>query len=278
MADYDIELEIGESTIISRSQADWNDDDVLSTSHILNRPFKTIDANTLTVNDNDELTIESVASERVEYENADHPDIANVEEALDKIIEKLYYVEPSIDSFTADKALDNEIGTVINSITFNWVLNKQISSQSLTGILNLESTDRTATYSTPLSTNKTFTLSVTDGQNTASASKAYRFMPKVYCGVAGIATYDSAFVVALGGTLKTSKVGTYTKNVGANEYMYIACPTSYGKPSVVKIGGFDTELTDCGTISVTNESGYTQNYYLMRTPHDDTGSTTMVIS
>lgn len=111
-------------------------------------------------------------------------DVANVQEALDKIIDKIYYVKPSITKFNATPAPGVfEIGTVINSITFDWGFNKAITSQSLTDCSVSGIVARTAVYNTPLSSNKTFTLTCSDGTNNASASKTYTFVNATYYGV-----------------------------------------------------------------------------------------------
>lgn len=225
------------------------------------------------------LTDVGIDAVGVAYENTEHPEFTNVDTALDKLIHKVWYVAPQITSFgIGSLVLDNEIGTTIPEVNFSWTLNKDVEKQELTGC-TLTEADRTATYSVPFSSNKTFTLKVDDGENTASASKSFRFLPKVYSGVAeDSGVYDSAFILALGGSLKTGKAGTYTMNLGANQYGWIAVPTSYGKVSKCFVGGFETELTDCGTISVTNASGYTQNYYLSRTPNSNLGNISMVVS
>lgn len=217
--------------------------------------------------------------EDFDYSHVSVPDVSDAKEALDAIIDKLYYVKPSITSFVCNPAtLSYEIGSEVSSVDFTWALNKAVTAQTLTGC-DITAEDRSASYETPFSTNKTFTLTVTDGENSATASKSFTFLPKVYCGVDVLSdNYDGEFIVGLGGTLKSSKAGTYSLNIGTGKYGFIAVPTNYGKINTVKIGGFDTEMVDCGTISVTNESGYTQNYYLCRTPQPNLGNISMVVS
>lgn len=220
----------------------------------------------------------NIPSEDIYYTNEEHPEFENVKSALDDLIYNVYYVAPQIKSFVSNPStLDYEIGTILNQIQFDWTTNKPLKSQTLTDC-EIDKDDRTAIYSTPLKSNKTFTLVIKDEKNVAQASKTFRFMPKVYCGVSKIKEYDSDFVVGLGGTLKTSKAGTYTVTTHAEEYGYIAVPKSYGQIKIIKLGGFDTEMVDCGVIKVTNASGYTQDYYLCRTPQPNLGTISMVVS
>ena len=235
--------------------------------------------NNITLKGNNSFSDLGIIPENLTYSNISQPNIDNVKEALDNLISKVYYVAPSITSFTCSPSTTQyEIGTEINGVDFAWSVNKEITSQSLTNCdIGLE--DRTASYDTPFSNNKSFTLTISDGVNNASSTKSFTFLPKVYYGAAeDVESYDSEFIVGLGGSLKSGKSGTYNLTIGSNKYGFIAVPTSYGKISVVKIGGFDTEMIDCGTISVTNSSGYTQNYYLSKTPQPNLGTISMIVS
>ena len=221
----------------------------------------------------------STASE-VSYSNETLSSVLDVKMALDTIIAKIYYVAPSITSFTCNPSRTAyEIGEKITSITFTWAYNKEIVSQSLTGCA-IELSDRTATYSTELTSNKTFTLTASDGTNNATSSKSFTFNNKVHHGSASIpASYDSAFILSLSGALKGNKNGTYTTNVGAGQYFYIAMPTSYNNADVLtgKIGGFDTDFSKVATIEHTNVSGYKTNYNIYKSTNSNLGNITMTI-
>ena len=109
-----------------------------------------------------------------------------------------------------------------------------------------------------LTTNKTFVLSCGDGQNSATASKAFTFSSKVHSGSASIpASYNSEFILSLPGQLKGNKSGTYTVNVQNGQYFYIAMPTSYNSADTLvgKIGGFSTTFGKVAQLSHTNASG-----------------------
>lgn len=218
------------------------------------------------------------SAEDVSYENEQIPSANNVEDALDTIIGKIYYVDPAITSFTMTPSTDTyEIGSTVNELVFNWAYNKDIVSQTLTDCTLADETVRTATYSTPLSSNKTFTLTASDGKNSVSASKSVSFKHKVYWGAASEpAEFTSAFILALTGKkFATNYKGSYSMTLGEGQYGYIACPKSWNIPSECYIGGFLTTLDKVATIDFTNASGNTTQFDIVRTTRSGLGEITL---
>ena len=218
-------------------------------------------------------------AEVVTYENAEYPELSNVDKALDKILAKIYYVEPKINSFTmTPSATEYEKGEVVSGLEFAWTVNKDIVSQSLTDC-TIELDDRTATYGADLTNTKTFTLTVSDGEKSATSSKTIKFLDKAYWGSAVEPTdYDSAFILALSNSkLASGKTGTYSMTVGSGEYGYLALPTSFGTVASVWIGGFETTLDNCGSIAHTNASGNTSSYTIYKTGRSGLGSINMEV-
>ena len=220
-------------------------------------------------------------ADAVTYENAGvDTEIDNVKEALDKLFNKVYYVAPQITSFTMTPSTTvYEVGQTVNSLVFNWTTNKDIASQTLTDCVLTDETVRTATYNTLLSANKTFTLSINDGENTSNKSLSIAFRHKFYWGNATLPdTFDSAFILGLPKSqFATGKTGTYSMTLGTDEYGFLAYPVSFGTIEVVNIGGFDTEVVDCGTIDFTNASGNTTAFKIYRTGRSGLGSISPVI-
>ena len=221
-----------------------------------------------------------VEANSVLYSNTTLDTVANVKDCLDAIIAKIYYVAPSVSSFTCNPSRTSyELGEKVSSITFNWAYNKPIASQSLTGC-TIGVDDRSVVYDVELSSNKTFTLSASDGTNNTSASKSFTFSSKVHSGSASIPdTYDSAFILGLPGTLKGNKSGTYTTTVGVNQYFYIAMPQSYNNSSelVGKAGGFETSFGLVSSVEHTNSLGYTCTYNIYKSTNSNLGSFTFVV-
>lgn len=246
-----------------------------------------VNANKAVVTDDDgNIALVSLATlgndaENISYTNATEPLIENVKEALDDIYEKLNYVEPEITSFTSTPStLEYENGQVITGgVTFAWTYNKDITSQTLTDCTLTDETDRTATYDSDISSNKTFTLSCGDGENTASKSISFQFMNKVYWGVsANQDTYTDAWILGLGGSkLAANAKGNYNFTAGTGQYCYFALPTSMSIS--VKVNGFDTELeTVVASRSFQNASGYTTTYKILRLMQPSLGTLTAVVS
>lgn len=216
----------------------------------------------------------AVSADDVSYANAQIPSASNVESALDTIVGKVYYVEPKVDLFTmAPSTTDYEIGQSVSDIVFNWTYNKDVISQTLTDCTLADATVRTATAAGPYTATKTFTLSASDGEKTATSTKTISFRHKVYWGSAASAsTYDSAFILALSGKkFATNYKGTYSMNVAAGEYGFLAYPDSWGMVSTWWIGGFEVETFDCGTIEFTNASGNTTTFRIVRTTQPGLG-------
>ena len=224
-------------------------------------------------------TIAGGSAESIAYENTDYPELTNVDKALDRIIAKIYYVAPKVNSFTmTPSATEYEIGTVVSGLQFSWTLNKEITSQTLTDCV-IEVDDRSATYGADLTNTKTFTLTVSDGEQSATSSKTIKFSNKAYWGSAPAPTdYDSAFILALSSNkLASSKNGTYSMTVGDGQFGYLALPSSFGTVTSCWIGGFEVTLENCGSIAHTNASGNTTSYTIYKTERSGLGAISMEV-
>lgn len=214
------------------------------------------------------------SAENIAYVNADYSQYSNVDLALDALFAKVYYVKPTCSLSANPTGGTFEMGTTITApITFTWTTNKDITTQTLSDCILADETVRTATYDTDISSDKTFTLSVSDGENSATSSVSYKFMNNIFWGSAAAAdTYDSAFVDALSNKKLTNSVkGTYSFNVADGEYGFWAVPSNM-TISTVWIGGFEVTVESVGTISYLNSKGYTRDYNLYKTGQSGLGS------
>ena len=213
-------------------------------------------------------------AETTTYTNADYPLYTNVDLALDALFSKVYYIKPACSLSATPRGGTFEMGTVISApITFTWTTNKAITSQTLTGCTLADASVRTAIYNTNITTDKTFTLSVSDGENSASSSVSYKFLNNIFWGSASTAeTYDSTFIRALSNKKLTSVVkGTYSFNIASGEYGFWAVPSNMTISSVW-IGGFEVTVDDLGIVSYTNAQGYTRDYKLYKTGKSGLGA------
>lgn len=215
----------------------------------------------------------------VSYTNASYPLQDTVEKALNAIWNRLDYVPIAINSLSVNPStLIYEVGTEISSLVFNWSLNKTPTNQTFNGTTVANDTT-TFTYDTPFSTNKTFTLNVSDSAKSAQKAINIQFQSQIFFGGTSKPNdYDSAFILGLSNHKfnNSSYRGSFTITAGAGEYAYICCPKSWNIPSVCKIGGFSTELVKENSISFTNSSNGVVTYDIVRTTHTGLGSITMV--
>ena len=215
----------------------------------------------------------------VSYENTSYPSLSNVYLALTSILNQINYIPIAINSLSVNPStLIYEIGVEISSLVFNWSLNKTPTNQTFNGTIVANDTT-TFTYDTPFSTNKTFTLNVSDSEKSAQKSINIQFQNQIFFGGASKPNdYDSAFILGLSNHkfCNSTYKGSFTITAGAGEYAYICCPKSWNIPSVCKISGFSTELVKENSISFTNSSGGVVVYDIVRTTHTGLGSITMV--
>ena len=216
----------------------------------------------------------SGTAEDTTYTNENFPQYDNVDLALDALFNKVYYVKPTCSLSARPNGGTFEMGTTISApITFTWITNKDVTSQTLTGCTLENASVRTATYNTNVTSDKTFTLSVSDGENSASSSVSYKFLNNIFWGSASAAeTYDSAFIRALSNKKLASAVkGTYSFNIASGEYGFWAVPSNMTISSVW-IGGFEVTVDDLGIVSYTNTQGYTRDYKLYKTGKSGLGA------
>ena len=212
-------------------------------------------------------------ADSITYDNPNFVQYDTVDTALDALFAKVYYVKPTC-SLSADKRGGTfEMGTVISApITFTWTTNKNITSQTLTGCTLADASVRTAIYNTNVMADKTFTLSVSDGENSASSSVSYKFLNNVFWGSAATGIYNSAFINALSNKKLASAIkGTYSFNIASGEYGFWAVPSNMTISSVW-IGGFEVTVDDLGIVSYTNSQGYTRDYRIYKTGKSGLGT------
>ena len=127
---------------------------------------------------------------KIEYVNGD---ILNVQEALDSLL----YVAPTVKSLTGGGTY--ELGQIIDSVTLNWSLNKEVTSQSFNqniGFVN-SSLRSLELVELGLVSDTAYTLTVSDGKKSASKTTSVVFRQKRYWGVSAKDTLTNEEVLAL---------------------------------------------------------------------------------
>ena len=214
------------------------------------------------------------SAENIAYVNADYSQYSNVDLALDALFAKVYYVAPTCSLSASHAGGTFELGTNITApITFTWTTNKDITTQTLTNCTLADETVRTATYDTDISSDKSFTLTVSDSENSASSTVSYKFLNKIHFGCSvEPTTYDSNFILGLAnGKLTSSNKATYSFNCESGEYAYFATVASM-KVTSAWVNGFQADLEEVASVNHTNASGYTTSYVITRFRNASLGS------
>lgn len=220
----------------------------------------------------------AVTAADVKYTMSDGTE-TTVKAALDELL----YVPVAITSVTSATASIQEKGVVLTGVVINWAYNKDdIVSQSINGVNLTDLTQRSYTDDSEVSTDKTYTVKVSDGTTEVSKGYSISFKNKVYYGVSEVnapTEANSAFILGLTGNKYASSksaVGSFTVNAEAGQYIYYAQPATFTEP-VFNIGGFDTTFELYATIDFTNASGYTESYNIYKSGQAGLGSTSATV-
>ena len=174
-----------------------------------------------------------------------------------------------------------EKGTVFNDVTVSWTVSRvptalTISGSGITGTENLALTTSGSKKITGLNINAdnastfSWTVKATGEKETDVATakaSGFNFRTRVYYGAAAApATINSDFVKTLTASgLVSSKVKSIEVN-GGGKYIWYCLPVNgsgMGKCSFMS-NNFPFDMQEPQTVSVTNDLGYTEAYYVYR--------------
>lgn len=181
-------------------------------------------------------------------------------------LDALEYKSIAINSFSAAPPI-SELGSS-QTITLAWSLNKQATSQNINGA---PVTGNTKQY-TGVTSGQTYTLSVSDGQTSASKSVSVSFANRIYYGAAA----DLATVTSLSSVLSNDPERTITVDAGADEYIIYAIPARLGDVTFF-VSGFEGGFESPEEQTLTNQSGYQETYKVYRSTRSGLGETTVEI-
>lgn len=202
--------------------------------------------------------------------------------SLTDVLDQLLYDVLSILTFVASPS-NYEKGQTLTSVALTWSFNKAIETQSITGVgvtpptLLVGDRSKTVVLSN-ITTNTVITLTADDDtgdSNTAkTAQVSLTFLNKIHWGKAVIpGAINSAFILALtSNELSSTKSKVFQSTTGANEYIWFASPVAYGIPSFIT-NGFNGGFSLVATVSHTNASGHTEDYYVCRSDNHTLGLT-----
>lgn len=144
------------------------------------------------------------------------------------------------------------------------------ASGSVTG--SLSSNKKTWTPSTNISSNTSVAVKATYGSQNATKIVNYTFKYKKYWGTSTSTSLTSSQIIALeGSTWADSKsMGATTFDCTGGKYVYYVIPEVLGTPEFW-VGGLKNTDISVGNITVTNASGGSARYLIMRLANIQTG-------
>ena len=200
------------------------------------------------------------------------------------------YVDPTIVSFVAAPALA-EIGSTVDRVVLKWSIAKDPSNLTVDGIqlgINQRSTLKTG----PFTTNQSWSMKAGDEHTSYSAKATLAFVNRIYFGFVTAAPADSAGIMALeNNQLSSTRKGYVTIGEPPDKVFCYAYPKRLGMVKVTRDASSDlwqpTTKTDTlkadtdytvTTVSFTNASGYTEDYYVVTLVAAQPGSTVLHFS
>lgn len=166
-----------------------------------------------------------------------------------------------------------EIGKTVNVTKLDWSLSKPAVSASLSqGIGALSPSVLTYTHNDTYSSDRSYILTVEDASSNIDTQTTYiKFCYPFYCGTNSNSTINSSQILSLSNSeLRLNKNTSITLD-GNGEYIYFSYPVIWGLATVY-VNGFLNTAWDIQTVSHTNSSGYTSDYYTYRSTYIQNGT------
>ena len=224
-----------------------------------------------------EQAMNLVSNLETSYTHDSNKEVDTVKKGLDYLMESidnLTYKNIAI-TFINISISKAELGQVLDEVVISWGTNRKPTSININGS-EIENSLTSSTYNN-ISTNKNYTLTITDGRSVATKSVGVSFMNAKYYGASSSEDITSALINSLNKTLTTTKNGAITITANTGEYIYFAIPTRFGLP-VFTVGGFTGGFSKVGSLDFTNAYGYTENYSIYRSDNHSLGLTVVEVS
>lgn len=203
--------------------------------------------------------------------------------------------EFSINTFTDNQSSTQEIGTGVwkaaGAITFSATYTNgpptgtpHISHSGWSN-LNMTNNGEGPTNSTEAKnypgspSSFTWTLNATDGEDPDTKNVSVTFYNRRHWGVTSQSSgYSSADIGAFDSNqLSNSRAKTFTVTAAGGEYIVYSYRTALGTATFF-VGGFEGGFEDPETVSRTNDSGFTENFYVYRSTNAGLGVTEVTVT
>lgn len=185
------------------------------------------------------------------------------------------YVTPS--ASLSNNVGTQEIGTTVTNVGLTWSYNKTETSQSLNQSIGARPNGtRSYNHVTSFTTNRTYTLTITDGTTPVNANTSISFLNRAHWGTSANTSLTSGQIISelANSTLTSTKNRTFTLD-GGGEYIYYAYPASFGTASFTFNNLPNTAFT-LTVVSHTNSSGHTSNYNVYRSNDPQFGNNILI--
>ena len=167
----------------------------------------------------------------------------------------------------------NEIPTSSTIFTSEWSYPLIVPSPYLGPVLSIQKIDYPLTPGS-----KVITLNASAGSESSTKTITYNFYNNIFYGISILSTLTEATVESLANKiLSNTKNRSITLTALTEDYLYYALPVRLGTVSF-NVGGFDGGFESPITVSITNPSGFTEDYYVYRSTNKNLGTTTINIS
>lgn len=167
------------------------------------------------------------------------------------------------------------------TVDLSWKLNRAPTKLTLDGVEKDRTQTGAATAQISVSgiTSKSWTLVATGEKGETSTRAAYvQFVNSLYYGSSTAAAPSEAVVLGLQNQeLSSSHRSSFTVNAAKGEYIWYCVPKRFGTCTFVFNmweGGFQKPEI----VSVTNPSGFTEDYYCYRSTNTGLGDTTLMVT
>ena len=219
-------------------------------------------------------------SNNINYTTPENTILRTVRDALDSLI----YKSPTVTSFTANPSVI-QTGSVATNVQFSWTLNKtNITNQILTytnpssgGAVSVTLTSNIRSYNwieKAVDNNAIFSLTVQDGLNSIVKTLTIPKLSKIYAGTSSSPVIDGVAVLGFANKSYLSTLIGYEAifDCSNGRYIFICFPITAGQPEKIFVNGHLNSAWNYLQLNVTNEVGYSEDYYVMRSQYKQYGN------
>jgi hypothetical protein len=147
-----------------------------------------------------------------------------------------------------------------------------------TGYVGPTATTEAINYPSAVAGTRAFVLHASKGAATATSTITFSFVNRRFWGITTKTSgYTESDIEGLASNeLSNSKAQTKTITAGSGDYLCFSWPARLGTGTFY-VGTFEGGFESPETVSVTNASGFAEDYYIYRSTQDNLGSTTVTV-